>query len=94
MNKIVLKIKELLNKLTAKLGDKKMHVLCSFIITFIFGLFEIVFGIFIGCLVGLANQTYDYIKYIIYQEGNGFDKEDLIYDVIGIAIATILLLII
>ena len=94
MNKIVLKLKELLNKLTAKLGDKKMHMLCSFIITFIFGLLGIVFGIFMGCLIGLAKEVYDHIRYIMYQEGVGFDKEDLVYDVIGIAIATVLLLII
>lgn len=94
MNKIVLKIKDLVNKLTSKIGDKKMHMLCSFIITFIFGLFGIVTGIFIGCLAGLAKEIYDHIRYTLYQQGVGFDKDDLVYDVIGIALAAILLLII
>lgn len=93
MNKIVLKLKELLNKLTDKLGYKKMHILCSFVITFVFGLLGIVFGIFVGCLAGLAKEAYDHIKYVLYQEGNGFSKEDLSYDVIGIVIAVIILLI-
>lgn len=93
MNKIILKLRELLNKLTDKLGHEKMHILCSFMITFIFGLLGIVFGVFVGCLTGLAKETYDHIKYVLYQEGIGFSKEDLLYDVIGIVIAVVILLI-
>lgn len=89
MNKILIKIKDLLNKLESKIGDKKMHILCSFVITFLFGLLGIITGIFMGCLAGLAKEVYDYIK-----QGSGFSKEDLMYDIVGIVIAVILLLII
>lgn len=93
MNKIVLKIKELISKVTDKLGYKNTYILCSFIITFIFGLLNIILGIFIGCFAGLIREAYNYIKYMLYQEGIGSNKENLVYDVIGITMATIILLI-
>lgn len=88
------KIEGFINKLTAKFGDKKMHAICSFLITFIFGLFNLLSGILIGCIAGLAKEVYDQFKYVKHGEGVGFDKSDLVYDVIGIAIAVVLLLII
>lgn len=94
MTNIIAKIKDLINKLTVKLGDKKMRILCSFIITLCFGFLGIVFGVFMGCLSSFAKGVYDHLKYLLYEEGNGFNKEDLVYNVIGIAIAAVLLFII
>lgn len=94
MNKIVLKIKSFLSKLTAKLGSENTHTLCSFVITFVFGLLGIIFGIFVGCLAGLAKEMYSQVRYTQHQEGEGFNKENLAYDIIGISIAVIVLLLI
>lgn len=94
MNKIMLKIKDLMNQLNTKIGYKKVRMLCSFVITFIFGLLGIIFGIFVGCLTSLIREVYNYFRFTVYQEGTGFNKEDLAYDVIGIGAAVILLIII
>lgn len=94
MNKFISKIMGYINQLTAKVGDKNMHLICSFIITFIFGLFSVMLGIFMGCVAGLGKEIYDHIRYIKYQEGVGFDNKDLVYDLVGIVLAVILLIII
>lgn len=94
MNTFITKIKDLVNKLTSKVGANKMHVICSFIITLVFGLiFGIIPGIFIGCLAGIAKEVYDELKFKKDSTGVGFDKSDLIYDAIGIVSATIILVI-
>lgn len=92
MNTFITKIKDLVNKLTSKVGANKMHVICSFIITLVFGLiFGIIPGIFIGCLTGIAKEIYDEFRFRKELEGIGFDKSDLMYDAIGVVSATIIL---
>lgn len=92
MNTFITKIKDLVNKLTGKVGANKMHVICSFIITLVFGLiFGIIPGIFIGCLIGIAKEIYDEFRFRKELEGIGFDKSDLMYDAIGVVSATIIL---
>lgn len=94
MNKIIIRIKDFINKVTVKIGANKMHVICSLIITLIVGfIFSPLFGIFVGGVVGLTKELYDELIYRKYSKGIGFDKSDLIYDSIGIVIATIILLI-
>lgn len=86
------KIKNLVNKLTSKVGDKKMHVIYSFLITFIVGLFNILAGILVGCIAGLTKEIYDLFRYKKYGEGIGFSSADLAYDSLGIIIAIIVLI--
>lgn len=92
MNTFITKIKDLVNKLTSKVGANKMHVICSFIITLVFGLiFGIIPGIFIGCLAGIAKEIYDEFRFRKESEGIGFDKSDLMYDAMGVVSATMIL---
>jgi hypothetical protein len=94
MKKVLSKIKTFINNLTAKIGDKKMHFICSFIITFVIGLiFGIFPGILVGCLVGLAKEVYDEFRFRKDSEGVGFDKLDLVYDALGIISATVIILV-
>lgn len=94
MNTFITKIKDLVNKLTSKVGANKMHVICSFIITLVFGLvFGIMPGIFIGCLAGIAKEIYDKFRFRKESEGIGFDKSDLVYDALGIISATVIILV-
>lgn len=95
MKEIFSKIKDAINKIVVKIGDKKAHVLCSFLITLITGfILGIIPGLVIGCVAGLGKEIYDEFKYRKSSEGVGFDRMDLIYDVVGIIIATITLTII
>lgn len=86
------KIKNLVNKLTSKVGDKNMHIICSFLITILFGQIGILVGAIAGCVAGLAKEAYDEYKYKKLGEGVGLDKENLYYDVLGVAIAIIVLI--
>ena len=64
MKEVLSKIKTFINNLTAKIGDKKMHFICSFIITFVIGLIFGVFpGILVGCLVSLAKEVDDEFRF-------------------------------
>lgn len=94
MNKIISKIKEYITILSNKIGDKAMHAICSFIITFIIGLFNILAGVLLGCIIGLSKEIYDQFKYEKYGKGVGFDREDLVYDMLGIIIALVILILI
>lgn len=86
------KIKNVITNITSKVGDKKMHLICSFLITFVIGLFNVLAGILVGCIVGLAKEIYDMFRYKKY--GEGFSSSNLAYDALGIVIATIILLVI
>lgn len=92
MKEIVIKIKDFVNSITVKIGDKNMHSICSFIITFAFGLIDILLGLVIGLLAGFGKEFYDQYRYDKKNEGVGFDKEDIIYDLAGIAIAICILI--
>ena len=93
MKSILKKIKELINKITGKIGDKRMRLLCSFIITILFGLINPVLGILLGCVAGLVKEFYDQFRYNKYTEGEGFSKSDLLYDIIGVALAIVILVV-
>lgn len=92
MNKIITKIKDFISMITSKIGDKNMHIICSFLITFIFGLFNILAGVIISFMAGFAKEIYDQFRYENYGEGTGFDKADIAYDIVGILVAVAILL--
>lgn len=92
MNKIWIKIKNFVKTVVNKIGDKNTHMLSAFLITFIIGLFNILMGVLISCVVGLAKEIYDQFRYEKYGEGTGFNKTDLVYDMFGILIAIAVLL--
>lgn len=89
MNTIITKIKEFISTLASKIGSNKMHMLCSLIVTFAFGLINIPLGVILGYIAGIAKELYD--KYIDKEE---ISKDDLKYDAIGIVLALIILIII
>lgn len=91
MREIIIKIKNVITNITSKVGDKNMHLICSFLITFIIGLFNVLAGVLVGCIVGLAKEIYDLFRYKKYGEGVGFNNSDLAYDSLGIVIAIIIL---
>lgn len=93
MKEVLLKIKTFINNLTSKVGDKKMHFTCSFVITLIVGLFNIIGGIVTGCACGLLKEFYDEFRYREHSDGVGFDKKDLTADALGVIVASIILLI-
>ena len=81
-----------INKVLSKFKDEQLHLICSFLITFIIGLFNILAGVLVGCAVGLAKEIYDLFRYKKYGEGVGFSNSDLAYDSLGIVIAIIILI--
>ena len=93
MNKIISKVKEVLNKLVDKVGSKKAHVICTFLITLLFGTLGIISGILMGCIASVGKEVYSHVKYVLTSQGSGFNKQNLVYDVIGIAIAVVILVI-
>lgn len=93
MNKIITKLKEVLNKLVDKVGSKKAHVICTFLITLLFGILGIISGILMGCVASVGKEVYSHVKYVLTSQGSGFNKQNLVYDVIGIAIAVVILII-
>lgn len=95
IKELLSKVKNLINKMTSKLGDKKMHVLCGFISTLLIGLlFNVVTGVMIGCIVSLAKEMYDEVLYRQGDDIEGFNKSDLAYSILGVVIAAIILIII
>lgn len=94
MKNIILKLQELINPIVNKVGDKFLHFICSFLITIIIGIFNPIMGIIVGCVIGLLKEIYDQFRYTQYNNGIGFSCSDLIYDVIGIAFATIIIYIV
>lgn len=93
MKEFILKIKDIITQITIKVGDKKMHAICAFIITFIIGLFNLISGIVASIIVSLAKEIFDEFRKKKYQDGIGFSNSDLLADVIGIIIAVIILVI-
>lgn len=92
MKEIITKVKNVIISITSKVGDKNMHLICSFLITFVIGLFNVLAGILVGCIVGLAKEIYDLFRYKKYGEGVGFSNSDLAYGSFGIVIAIIILI--
>lgn len=92
MKEIIIKVKNVITNITSKVGDKNMHLSCSFLITFIIGIFNILAGVLVGCIAGLAKEIYDLFRYKKYGEGIGFSSADLIYDALGIFIAALILI--
>lgn len=88
------KIKEFINNLISKIGDKPLHVICSTLITVSAGQFSLLFGIFAGVIAGLAKEAYDEYRYKVKSEGVGWDSEDIKYNILGIVIGIFILLII
>ena len=86
--------KEWILSLISKIGDKNMHLLCCFTITLLIGLFNLFVGIVVGILVGITKELYDLVMKKLDKGGTGFDEVDLMYDIIGVAIATAVLLVI
>lgn len=93
MKEFILKIKDIITQITIKVGDKKMHAICAFIITFIIGLFNLISGIVASIIVSIAKEIFDEFRKKKYQDGIGFSNSDLLADVIGIIIAVIILVI-
>ena len=86
MNAILTKIKE-------AVINNKGRILCSFFSTLIMGfIFNILFSIFFGCVASLAQESYININ------NNSEDLKninlDMIYNVLGIIIAVIILLLV
>lgn len=93
MNKILLKIKEFITNITIKIGDKQMHALCSIIITLLFGIiFNPIVGLIVGGAAGILKELYDEFRFRKYNEGVGFDKEDIVYDLVGVLVPTLILI--
>lgn len=83
------KIKNFINNLISKIGDKNVHLICGFLITLILGLiFNVIVGIVAGCVAGLAKETLDELR----KNGTGFDKKDLYYTLAGVIIAAIIVI--
>lgn len=85
MKNLLLKIKDIVSKI----GDKNMHIICSFLITFLIGLINVIAGVVIACTIGLAKGIYDQFK----QEKCIKGFETSYYDVIGVVIALIVLIV-
>lgn len=94
MKDIFIKIKELFSKISDKLGSNKTSMLVAFLVTLIFGFINLILGIVVGCVVSLAKEIYDWFRLKKYGEGEGFSKTDLHYDIVGIIIAVIILLLV
>lgn len=86
------KIKTIINTLISKIGDKPLHAICSALITIFAGQLSLIFGIFAGLLVGLAKESYDEYKFRVKSEGSGFDWADVKYDILGVIIGAIILI--
>lgn len=87
MKNLLPKIKDIVSKI----GDKNMHIIYSFLIVFLIGLINIIAGVVIACIIGLAKGIYDQFKQSGYF--NGFESSNLYYDTIGIIIALVVLII-
>ncbi len=88
------KLTSLYNVLISKIGDKTLQALCSFVITFLFGLLGILLGVLLGCMCAIAKEAYSEYQYKVNTEGTGWNWDNIKYSVIGIVIALVLLLII
>ncbi len=81
-------MKQLLEKIKAWFKERPYYIdaIITLLVTFLLGLYNIVIGVVAGCVLSLAKEFYRKVK--------NKDNSSLEYDVLGILVAAIVLILI